>query len=200
MSLFPADAPKPAKERKPRRKLDAYYTPFWATQALIDAHPEVTGLALVDPSSGDGRMSDHLVRSGRFNTRLLNDADRSAPATWHLDAARPESWEEWRLGLASWCISNPPFNVASAIAWNALELGYHVAFLLRLTFLEPVEDRQWLIRRPPTALVVLPRYSFDGSGQTDSVTCAWMIWGPVRPGIKVVRAEEIGQMPLTGAA
>jgi hypothetical protein len=50
--------------------------------------------------------------------------------------------------------------------------------LLRLSFLEPTFERQdLLIDNPPDAMIVLPRYSFTGDGKSDSVTCAWMVWG-----------------------
>jgi hypothetical protein len=49
--------------------------------------------------------------------------------------------------------------------------------LLRLSYLEPTEDRgAWLNSHPPTDLIVLPRISFTGNGKTDSVTCAWIVW------------------------
>jgi hypothetical protein len=118
-------------------------------------------------------------------------------ANYARDATLSTTWLEWLSIGTGFAVSNPPFNRASQIAWQALEHGNFVAFLLRITFLEPTEERQWLARRPPTALLVLPRIDFIGAGETDSATCAWMIWGPVKPGIKVVRTEDIGQIGLT---
>ena len=34
----------------------------------------------------------------------------------------------------------------------------------------------WLAAYPPTTLIVLPRISFTGDGNTDSATCAWFVW------------------------
>jgi len=66
-----------------------------------------------------------------------------------------------------------------------------LAFLLRLSWLEPTAARQdFLNQYPPKRLIVLPRHDFRGSGQTDSVTSAWMVWGHVEPGIDVVTKAE----------
>ena len=52
-----------------------------------------------------------------------------------------------------------------------------VAFLLRLSFVEPTNERgDWLEKNPPTGRITLPRYSFTGDGRSDSVTAEWMIW------------------------
>ncbi len=52
-----------------------------------------------------------------------------------------------------------------------------VAFLLRLSYLEPCWDRaDWLVQHPVSKLIVLPRISFTGDHKTDSVTCGWFVW------------------------
>lgn len=181
-----------------RREHDRYLTPQWATAALLHAVPELTGELLIDPCCGDARMVRQI--RGRFRGMLLNDLDPSASAAgFHLDAAQAASWAHW-LGLAGpgWVVTNPPFAHAGAIAWNALQAGHHLALLLRITFLEPTQARTWLTHRPPTALVVLPRIDFIGAGSVDSATYAWMLWGPVRPGIQIVRADSGYQLGLQG--
>lgn len=189
---FHLERPEAAPPKgKRRRELDRYYTPTWATEALILKCEGLRGERILDPSSGDGRMSKRFIQAGRFSECLLNDADNDVTADTHLDATQSDSWDRWNPFGATWCISNLPFNVAPRIAWNALERGYNAAFLLRITFLEPVESRRWLIDRPPAAIIVLSRCSFDGSGQTDSTTCAWHIWGPVTPGITIVHEKDI---------
>lgn len=187
---------KAAKRPSKRRENDRYLTPPMATQALMDAYPEIRGERLIDPCCGDGRMAKQL--QDRFEYVSLNDIDRNSAARLHEDATDPHAL--WSRYASGWAITNPPFSRAGRMVPAALAHELHVAFLLRITWLEPVEDRQWLARQPPTALLVLPRIDFIGAGQTDGATCAWMIWGPVRPGIKVVRAEDVGQLKLTGAA
>jgi len=180
--------PEEPSKKKPRRPLDAYYTPPPATAALLREFPEIRGKVLFDPSSGDGRMSSQILAAGRFERAILNDI-----ATGGQDATRPELWEETE---ADWAVSNIPFCHSATIPWRAIERGMPAALLMRVTFLEPTDDRMWLVRHPPTAQLVLWRISFDGSGETDSTTCSWFIWGPVTPRIRVVRAEDIGQLEL----
>jgi hypothetical protein len=54
-----------------------------------------------------------------------------------------------------------------------------MAMLLRLSYLEPCENRaSWLVEHPPAKLIVFnprPRFRAD-TGGTDSVTSAWFIW------------------------
>lgn len=189
-----------AKKPSKRREKDRYLTPPMATNALMEAYPQICGDLLIDPCCGDGRMAAQLFdRFGRF---IGNDIDRRASEAvdYCLDATQPATWACWRRRHGvGFVVTNPPFNRAADIAWQALEHGNHLALLLRITWLEPVKERQWLARRPPTAMLVLPRVDFIGAGETDGATCAWMIWGPVQPGIKVVRAEDVGQLSL-GAA
>lgn len=178
MTDFALAAPAPG-ERATRRKLDAYYTPPILTQALIDEFPEIRGGVLLDPCCGDGRMSQQLIAAGRFQRAILSDV-----ATGGLDATRAESWAQWAEQGADWCVTNIPFCHSGTIPWRAIERGISAALLMRITFLEPTEDRQWLLRRPPDAMLALPRVSFTGTGN-DSATCAWFVWGPVRPRVRI---------------
>lgn len=186
MTLFPDTAPKSKKASK-RRENDRYLTPPMATSALMQAFPELRGEVLIDPCCGDGRMAAQL--KDRFIAVHLNDIDPRADAHFHDDATQPAFWE--RFYGRCWSVSNPSFQGASKIIWNALGRGFHVAMLLRLTFLEPTTGRQWLTRIPPTAILVLPRIDFIGAGSVDSSTYAWMIWGPVTPGIQILRASDV---------
>ena len=176
MTEFALQPPEP-EQKATRRTLDAYYTPPILTQALIDEFPEICGEVLADPCSGDGRMSEQLIRAGRFKRALVNDI-----AAGGLDATRAESWNAWKS--ADWVVTNIPFIHSGTIPWRAIEVGIPSALLMRITFLEPVEDRQWLLRRPPDAMLALPRVSFTGTGN-DSATCAWFVWGPVRPRVRI---------------
>lgn len=190
MTEFALQPPEP-DQKATRRKLDAYYTPPILTQALIDEFPEICGNVLADPCSGDGRMSEQLIRAGRFKSAIVNDI-----AAGGLDATRAESWMTWKG--ADWVVTNIPFVHSGTIPWRAIEAGIPAALLMRITFLEPVEDRQWLLRCPPTAMLALPRVSFTGTGATDSTTCAWFIWAPIRPRVRIagrVPAAQ-GALPL----
>jgi hypothetical protein len=91
-----------------------------------------------------------------------------------------------------WIVTNPPFNVAAQIVPNAFNHAVKgIAMLLRLSYLEPVEDRgAWLNSHPPSDLIVLPRISFTGDGKTDSVTCAWMVWRKNATQQRIIVAEN----------
>lgn len=203
-SLFEdAAAGRPKMPR--RRPRDAYYTPTHALDALIDREP-VRGHTLLDPCCGDGRMAFALRK--RFRILLLNDlaspqldvqalaAEGCRVSVFNRDATLDES-PVW--GWApDWVITNPPWNLASEIAQLALRYSTNVALLLRLTFLEATKNRQWLCEHPPKALIVLPRISFNGTGQTDSCVPAWLLWGKwiTRPGIHIVGKVDAGQLGL----
>lgn len=179
-----------------RRSLDKYLTPDWGTRALLKEFPEIKGGRLLDPCCGDGRMATRLAP--RFESVHLNDIDpKVSLARWHMDARNSELYAEAR---PDWIVTNPSFLAASGIAWSAIHGATRgVALLLRCTFLEPCENRSWLRRCPPTAVLALPRISFTGDGATDSAPCWWFIWAEmVRPRIIVAgREESAGQMGLS---
>lgn len=194
MTLPLIDTGKAERPQSKRRERDFYPTPDWATQALLSAFPEIRGSRMLDPTCGDGRMAQALA--SRFDVVLCNDIEpRPNVAQYHMDARNHLLYEEAR---AEWIVTNLPFNLAGPLAWMALHgASVGVALLLRCTFLEPCEGREWLTRRPPTAILALPRISFNGAG-TDSAPCWWFIWGPVTPGIRVVRGDEGAQLALGG--
>lgn len=157
---------------KTRDALDRYYTPKWATEALLE-RVRVVG-PVVEPCVGIGNIASVLKRAGHVLS--TNDIDKDVEAHTRLDATEKSYWTKNRR--AAWVISNPPFSLAASIiplAYNAALTG--VAMLLRLSYLEPCQNRAyWLAEYPPTRLIVLPRISFTGDGKTDSVTCAWIVW------------------------
>lgn len=170
-----------------RREHDFYPSPKWAASTLYNRLPCIRNIA--EPCVGVGDLIH-----GRDDVDWTNDIDESRPATYHLNAAAPAAWNVFPK--VPWVVTNPPFNVAHIILSCALDSALvGVAFLLRISFLEPVEARaQLLSRRPPTRQIVLPRMSFTGDGKTDSVTCAWFVWalkpGLVEPGIEVCSPIE----------
>ena len=165
------------------RKLEQYFTPERFVTALFSELPyNWLGLHIVEPCAGDGSICDRLPPGARYTT---SDID---PTLGHtvLDATDPGAW----FLLAErcpidWVITNPPFSKAMSILENAyLHARSGVAFLVRLSFLEPTFARQdWLRAHPPTRIIVLPRHSFTGDGKSDMVTCAWVIWEKFPPTI-----------------
>jgi hypothetical protein len=159
-----------------RRDLDFYETPQWATRVLLEELP-IRGMGdmvtILEPCHGEGAITRELLSAG--HQVQTNDVNPSTDADTHLDAAYGPNWRKW---YPHWVITNPPFIKAREIFRHAYDHAKEgVALLLRLSFLEPTDDRGELLwRLPPDELIVLPRISFTGDGNTDSVTCAWMIW------------------------
>lgn len=187
-----------------RRALDKYRTPDWMTRALMETYPEIAGECLIDPCAGDGRMARML--SVRFAHAATNDIDAEESTDTHADATKSEYWDSLN-GLMSrciyrqrdlWLVTNPPFKLASKIAWHAVQRIGKIALLLRATWLEPTRDRLWLGKCPPDGMLVMPRPSFTGGG-SDSVTCNWMLWGVRDRGIKV-HVTTPGQLSLADVA
>lgn len=170
-----------------RIDFDYYPTPAWQTDVLMreglartlrDDYDQAP--VLLEPCVGEGhiiRAVNEWVPDARWST---NDLDPRHEADSHMDAGRDAFWG--RPGLAKsrpgWVISNPPFSDAVRIiprAYEAAKVG--IAMLLRVTWLEPCEDRKvWLASHPPTWQLVMERYSYRQNGSQDSATAAWFVW------------------------
>ncbi len=160
---------------------DAYYTPDWVTDRFIDNFSYLvrSHQTILEPCCGTGAMVERL--SDRLSNPITS-TDLTMGAMF--DATTPQYWK--RHDHFDWVITNPPFNHAARILEHALmNSQYGVAFLLRLSFLEPCptgktarhevlsmgEDRL----RFCLPLNPRPKFRKDVSA-TDSVTSAWFIW------------------------
>lgn len=153
-----------------RRKHDAYYTPGWAVDRLLDAINIDHRASILEPCCGGCAISDRLSQRV-LSPILTNDIDPACRAMTHYDyLTRPFS--------SQWTVTNPPFSLAFQFLLKALrESSIGVAMLLRLSFLEPTEVRgEWLAHNPPNLTLVTPRISFTGDGKCDNVTTAWFVW------------------------
>jgi hypothetical protein len=98
-----------------------------------------------------------------------------------MDARQPEVWQLAAASAPSgidWVITNPPFNGAYPILRQALDCAVvGVTFFLRISFMEPTKERgPFLAKCPPDWMLSLPRFSWDGDGNTDSNNCCWFGW------------------------
>jgi hypothetical protein len=160
----------------PRRELDFYETPKHYTAALLN---EVNVFGRVYESCvGDRAIADMLERVPSVRRVYTNDIDKKRDADTHYDARtfQPEYPQPF-----DWSITNLPFVDAFDIITNNLPLAKHHAYLVRLSFLEPTEERADLLENnPPNQIIVLPRHSFRnndaGKKATDNVTCCWLVW------------------------
>jgi hypothetical protein len=171
----------PTREHLARQPLDFYPTPGLLTWALLDSHrfvPWRNQATVLEPCNGEGAISDVLKESGLFRLVDTADIDETKPAALTMDATDPQAWS--RMARYDWIITNPPYNQAPAIlplAYDNCRVG--MAMLLRLSYLEPCENRaRWLAEHPPAKLIVFnprPRFRAD-TGGSDSVTSAWFVW------------------------
>lgn len=110
---------------------------------------------------------------------------------YHVDARKPSLYEH---ADCEWWITNPPFDIIDDMLLTALAECTNVITLARLSVLEPTKNRRGIYNyAQPDMLIVLPRYCFrlndKGKRATDSVTCAWIGWGPEVPRITTVWTE-----------
>jgi hypothetical protein len=157
-------------------------------------HVDLSGGVIFEPCAGDLAIAN-VIDESDVGVVFSSDIDKSRTGcSMYGDATERGFWQEAleELGGILWVVTNPPFNQAAQIVPIAHKHARHgIAMLLRLSYLEPTEDRgAWLNNNPPTTLIVLPRISFTGNGKTDSVTCAWMVWDKRADGQRIVIAEN----------
>lgn len=165
---------------KARIENDLYPTPTRLGEVLLK-HVAIEG-NVFECCAGPHQLSS------LFRDCWTNDIDREHKQNFYLDAADPESWgfikhEAFIAGREiDWVITNPPFNVAPKILPYALENARRgVAFLLRLSYLEPTGSRALFLKKwadQQTHLIPVsprPQFRADTRG-SDSVTCAWFVW------------------------
>lgn len=186
----------------PRRALDSYQTPPSYVEPLLELIGPLAGLTVYEPCVGLWHIARYLTGAAKLVT---NDIDPACAADTHFDARRLEAWP-WPSDYGAsdyafdWVITNPPFSDELVILSHALNAGRNVAFLARLSFLEPTIERgPFFLEHPPSDVIVLPRYSFRlndaGKRQTDNVTCCWLVWrGAHRGTVRFSTRRDLGQV------
>lgn len=175
-----------------RHEFDNYPTEARVTAALI-SRIAISG-TVCEPCANVGTMADVLAGVPAVTSVWANDIDIAYAeiVDFLSDASQPDAMV-WDYPIAKdgarpfdWVVTNPPFNQAMAIlrqSWEQAAVG--VAFLLRLSFLEPVGERsdnrgEWLAAHEDQMVAIIPlgqpRPSFTGDGKTDTATTAWFVW------------------------
>jgi hypothetical protein len=174
----------PKTQKLQRIANDFYPTPALLTKALL-AYQKPVG-SVLECCNGEGHISRVLSASG---LNVHTDDITLADGNQSHDATNVSFWERWSKENIDWVITNPPYSLASQIiplAFDTVANG-GIAMLLRLSYLEPCDDRaDWLIQNNKhlrRLIVFNPRPSFRADTQkTDSVTSAWFIWSKLYVG------------------
>jgi hypothetical protein len=167
------------RKKSSRRRLDQYFTPELLLRELL-RRVTIHG-SVIEPCNGKGALTQSLLREHFVESVTTNDID---PALFDWNETRQDAtniaapiWQK----TYDWCVTNPPYNIADLVLRNAWERCNNVAFLLRLSFIEPTNKRAALLQEltPHLAHLIIfgsPRPSFTENGRTDNVTTMWMIW------------------------
>jgi hypothetical protein len=177
----------PTWDGEGRDPLDRYYTPEWATQALLDYMGDRISGVVWEPCCG-ADMIGRVVRHHPGVTDVLrSDVDPDAACNVRLDFLSGNPPRDF-----DWLITNPPYVIpyngrtatASDFVRRALQYSCGgVAMLLRLSWLEPCQEREDIFRKsPPTDVLILPRVQFINAPGSNNMTSVWVIWDHARKG------------------
>jgi hypothetical protein len=150
---------------------------------------------VIEPSVGGGAWVTALRESGHEGRIIGVDVDYDAAGFALCDQWCAGKWEDLAttlpdIEIPTVVIGNPPFRDAAAHVRVARARGWRVAFLLRSTFVEPVESenaperaRRDLWRDDPcTDELTWPlRIRFGGAAKTDSVLHSMFVWSSPTP-------------------
>jgi hypothetical protein len=117
-------------------------------------------------------------------TCVTNDLNHLVKSHYHMDASSSDFANTWKEtvaaehGLVDWVITSPPYgsNAAKCVA-SAMRLARRgVAMKLRITFLEPCNDRAQLLRDYPVDLLVSMKRDGSRGKSNDTVCEGWFVW------------------------
>jgi len=181
-------------------RVEAYETPRWAIEAILDV--ELTTKYLLDPCCGLGAIGEvcreRLLDLQEFDiedwTKHMPGRCRFSPYFW------TEDFFTFRQNLEALTVMmNPPFSKAEAFVDHARKLNARkIICFQRQAWRESVKRRQWWEANPPARVWVCGSratcWRFDLLG-TDlskrggsSVSMAWYIWERGHKGSEVTSA------------
>lgn len=170
-----------------RKQYDAYYTHQGLTLELLKYLDLTQYKTALEPCVGDGHIYSVVSQKHPHLQWTTNDIDLTKQADYHCDAAdysNESLYKTWSDGIqeAYWdiCITNFPYNQQNEIVplvWQHVDV---LAFLCRLSWLEPVEKRaKWLKENEHHCkhqiIFSNPRPRFTEKGN-DSVTTMWLVY------------------------
>ncbi len=179
-------------------ELDQYWTPAWPVRLLVDQWGGVSpDDRIAEPCCGKGDMCMALTEAGYTDVKAADIQPQGRIEHWlhanqvdaRTDGARRLFCDEHDCDAT---VTNPPYSGEAGSAGEVMESvvswGLPTAALLRITWLEPCQDRQWAWCADPTdpmrptRVWVLPRveYEYPGDQPGNPATSVWVVWEPGR--------------------
>ena len=174
-----------------RRQHDAYYTEQGLVLELLKYLSLDRYKTILEPCVGDGHIRDVVQAKYPHLKYTTNDIDPTKEADYHQDATHPFNWlyndKIYTDGIfienkpKHWdcCITNFPYNVQDVIlplVWEHVEL---LAFIPRLTWLEPTRTRAAFLEANKKhcryQIIYNPRPKYDSKG-SDNVTSIFIVY------------------------
>ncbi len=175
-----------------RRQHDAYYTEQGLTLELLKYLDLTKYQTILEPCVGDGHIRDVVQARYPHLRYTTNDIDPTKEADSHFDAAvdgylynqivpnsSSHNWYDKIPLRWDCCITNFPYNAQDAIiplVWQHVEL---LAFIPRLTWLEPTKTRAKFLQENAKhcryQIIYNPRPKYDSKG-TDNVTSMFIVY------------------------
>lgn len=167
-----------------RHPQDAYITPLWAVERLLDAYVIPNGATVLDPCAARGELLSVVKR--RVPQSTITGIELR-PECWDglyavttnsglgdfLDLGAKEPMQRAQKEF-DFCITNPPFSLAEEFLIECRRIAKVTIFLQRINWL--CGGRDQLFKTAEPGLFVLPqRPSFTGYG-ADATEYAWYIF------------------------
>lgn len=166
-----------------RRRDDAYMTPKWCVQALLQDVPLPLGRWL-EPAAGEGAIIE-AVKETQWGDRIVFDAveirdeckesliqHQIAQLSFGDFLVHPVITHGLQYSVA---ITNPPFSLALEYVIACYRIAATAVMLLPLDFLGTVKRSGFMRIRPPDVYVIPRRPSFTNGG-SDSCNYGWFVW------------------------
>lgn len=185
-----------------RAENDYYATPFYATEAILNALEKdgetLSSDTILEPAAGEGHIVKVLKEHYPYNEITANDI----------------SYRDSRLGIDinggidfltyypyrkyDTIITNPPFKYAKEFIYKALEMSNHLVIMFaKLQLLEGVERRKLFDEYPPKYIYVFSRRvatlmngeetDENGKPWATTMATAWYVWEKDYEGEPTVR-------------
>lgn len=154
-----------------RHKDDAFFTPPWCVDALIDEDViDLKGAKILEPSAGSGHIVDRLRALG-YNVEGRDIHD------WGRDWGGHDFFSEH--DRAEVIITNPPFKYLNRYLTHALSRTNKLAILSRTLAVESKGRYPIWRDNPPSHIIQLPHRPDFLNQTTDcsgTVIAAWFVW------------------------